>query len=82
MKWVLQCFLEYCSVAWRVLNTLLTNGTYVLVTVVLISEINGLDKENKCNSLTENKECIQEENQTDSKTRNDKLGVFFFHFGK
>lgn len=69
----------YCSVsvAWRVLHTSLTNGTYVLVTVVLISEINGLDKENKCNSLTEDKECIQEENQTDSKTRNDKLGFFF-----
>lgn len=59
---------------------MLTNGTYVLVTVVLISEINGLDKENKCNSLTENKECMQEENQTDSKTRNDKLGVFFLSF--
>lgn len=63
-------------------HTSLTNRTYVLVTVVVISEINGFDKENKCNSLTENKECIQEENQTVSKTRNDKLGGFFFHFDK
>lgn len=69
MKCILQCF---CS-----LDLCLSYST-----VLIISEINGFDKENKCNSLTENKKGVQEENQTDSRTRNDKLGFIFFHFGK
>lgn len=41
--------------------------------------MNRFDKENKCNSMTENKKRIQDENQTDTGTRNDKL---LLHIGK
>lgn len=53
----------------------------MLVIVVIINEINGFDK-GKCNNLAENIKGIQEENHTDGRTRNDKLGFLFFHFGK